>query len=89
MDKPFLHLFIFSKIKKGSRCDIVDKTYLKEVIGRVLIRKGGLPRHMVKYIIDDLVELELLEEVNNREVYKLKADKSTKKVEALLNALSL
>lgn len=86
MGKPFLHLFLFTKIKGHTRTDIVDKSYLKEVIGRAIIKKGGLPRYMVKYIIDDMVEMDLIERINNRDLYKLKKDKSEGKMRALLLA---
>lgn len=84
MTKPFLHLFLFNKIKEGTRLEVVDKDYIREVIGRTIIRKGGIPRCMVKYIIKDLVDLELLTIVSGRGVYRLSTKGEERKIRELL-----
>jgi len=71
MVKTFLHLFILTRIKKNMKTEIVDVHFLKENIGRVILRKGGVPSLMVKYVIEDMIQLGLIERVNKRGLYKI------------------
>jgi len=83
MDKPFLHIFLLTKIRKKATSELVDGRFLKEQIGRVIVRKGGLPRFMIKYVIQDLVELGFIEHVNNNGVYRLNKIKEEKRIKML------
>ena len=83
MDRPFLHLFILTRIKKKTRSVIVNKTFLRDQIGRILLRAGGLPKFMIKYIIEDMVKLGLIESINHRDLYKLLECDEEKKVNIL------
>jgi len=84
LNKPILYLFLIIRIKKKSKQKIVTKTFLKEEISRVLVRKGGLPRYMVKYIIEDLVSLDLIGKEKRNELYFLKDNPDEIKVKNLL-----
>lgn len=83
MDKPFLHLFILTRIKRNTKCNIIDKGFLYNQIARVILRNGGIPKFMIKYVIEDMVELGLIECINNRDLYKLNEIKEEKKINAL------
>ena len=71
MDKPFLYVFISSRIRKSTKTEIINKEFLKEQVGRIIIRAGGIPKFMIKYIIEDLVKYEILTKVNKTNLYKL------------------
>lgn len=83
MDKPFLHLFILTKLRSKTATDLIDVKFLKENIGRIIIRQGGLPRYMIKYVIQDMVELGFITHVNNNGVYRLNKVKEEKRIKAL------
>jgi DNA-binding IclR family transcriptional regulator len=84
MEKPFLYIFLLIKLKKKTKTKIVSKKFLSEQISRILIRKGGLPKFTIKYLIQDLVDLELLEKLNKTGTYMLKDHKQENKIKALL-----
>ena len=71
------------KIRENSKTSIIGVSSLKEIIGRVILRKGGLPRFMVKYIIDDMVELGLLERLSASQ-YKVVESKCAKRIKVLI-----
>lgn len=81
--KPTLYVFLLTRIKKDYRLDLIEKKDLSEGIGRLIIRSGGLPRFMIKYIIEDMVKLGMIECVNNRELYRLKSCPEEKKIAGL------
>jgi hypothetical protein len=86
MDKPFLHIYLIVRIKKKTKSKIVDKSFLYNEIGRAIrIQKGGLPKFMVKYIIDDLVKLGLLKLENGNNVYLVMDDPCEKKFKNLID----
>lgn len=66
---PIVYVYIYSKIKKLRRIYIC-KSNLYELINRIIIKKGGFPRLLTKYIIEDLENFNLLERVNYKE-YKI------------------
>lgn len=84
MDKPFLYLFISSRIRKSSKTDIITKKFLKEKIARILIRSNGLPRFVIKYIIEDLVKYGILTKVNKTNLYRLNKINEEKRVSMLI-----
>jgi len=85
MEKPpFLYVFILIKLKKKTNTRIVNKRFLSEQIARLLIRNGGLPKYTVKYLIQDLVDLNLIDKVNKTGTYMLKDCKQENKIKALL-----
>jgi hypothetical protein len=84
MTKPFLHLYLFAKIKEGTKLEVVDKDYIRETIGRIILRKGGLPKCMVKYIIEDMVNLELITPISGRGVYRLSDKGEERRIRKLL-----
>jgi len=53
------------------------------VVGRAIMRKGGLPRFMIKYIINDLVDLGLLIRINSGE-YKVRENNCHKRIKQLV-----
>lgn len=84
MDKPFLHLFILTKIRDKATNDFIDRSILKEQIARIILRKGGLPKFMVKYVIQDLIDLGIIEQINNNGLFRLNKIKEEKRIRNLL-----
>lgn len=84
MDKPFLYIFISSRIRKSTRTNIINKEFLREQIGRILIRSGGLPKFMIKYIIEDLVKYEILTKLNKTNLYRLNKVNEEKRINLLI-----
>ncbi len=87
MDKElFFYLYLLVKIKENTRFQVVDTGYLKEEISRIVVRKGGFPKRMVKYLINDLVKLKLIERKNRVNLYILNESNAEKKVKNLINS---
>ena len=84
MDKSYLHIYLLVKLKQQTKIDIVDKEFLKTRIGRILYMKGGIPKLMIKYIIQDMVDMGLITCLNKREIYRLNSCKTEQRIKALL-----
>jgi hypothetical protein len=69
MDSLILYSYLHYKIKSHCKTSIIQKAYLKENIGRILIRKGGLPRFMINHVIEDMEKLNLLKLVSRQNGY--------------------
>ena len=80
---PIIYTYIYMKLKENSRTSIINVYPLKETIARVIIRKGGLPKFMVKYVVDDLIVLGLLERLS-KENYKILESNCDKRVKQLV-----
>lgn len=76
---PIVYAFVYYKLKENTRTEHLTKEYIKEVIARVLVRHAGFPKIFIKYVIDDLVRMNLLERVNNH-YYILKKDDCYKNI---------
>lgn len=85
MDKQlFFYLFLLVKLKENTKSKVVDTKYLKEEISRIVVRKGGFPSRMVKYLINDLVKLGLITRKNKVNLYILNESNAEKKVKNLI-----
>jgi hypothetical protein len=85
MDKQlFFYLFLLVKLKENTKSKVVDTKYLKEEISRIVVRKGGFPSRMVKYLINDLVKLNLIERKNKVNLFILSENNCEKKVKNLI-----
>ena len=85
MDKQlFFYLFLLVKIKENTKSKVVDTKYLKEEISRIVVRKGGFPSRMVKYLINDLVKLGLIERKNKVNLFILSENNCEKKIKNLI-----
>lgn len=86
MDKVlFYPLFILVNIKKKARSKIVDIRFLKEEVSRLVIRKGGFSSWTVKYIIEDMVKLGLIERKNKTGLYILNDNPGERRIINLIN----
>lgn len=83
MDKPFLYVFLSYRIRKSSKGDLVYKGFLKEQVGRIIGKNGGVPRFMFKYIIEDLVKYGILTKVNKTNLYRLNEVRDEKEINFL------
>ena len=85
MDKQlFFYLFLLVKLKENTKSKVVDTKYLKEEIIRIVVRKGGFPSRMVKYLINDLVKLGLIERKNKVNLFILNDNTCEKKIKNLI-----
>jgi hypothetical protein len=85
MDKQlFFYLFLLVKLKENTKSKVVDTKYLKEEISRIVVRKGGFPSRMVKYLINDLVKLGLIERKNKVNLFILSENNCEKKIKNLI-----
>jgi hypothetical protein len=85
MDKQlFFYLFLLVKLKENTKSKVVDTKYLKEEISRIVVRKGGFPSRMVKYLINDLVKLGLITRKNKVNLFILNENNCEKKVKNLI-----
>ena len=84
MDKPFIYVFLSYRIRKCARTDLLNKDFLKEQVGRVMIRSGGLPKFMIKYIIEDLVKYDILTKLNKTNLYRLNKVDEEKQLNVLI-----
>ena len=85
MDKTFYHTFLLYKIRQTCKTDVLDITRIKEVIRRVSTRNGGLPKSMVKYLVDDLLHMGLIEKISN-DKYRILHSQLESKIKALMMA---
>ena len=60
---PIIHARIHQKIEKHADGNIVEYAFVKEWVGRMIIKKGGIPREDIKTTINDLVNMGLLKKV--------------------------
>lgn len=52
---------------------------------RLLIRKGGIPKFLIKYLVEDLIEYNLLERINFN-TYKILKNKDENRMRLLVNS---
>jgi len=85
MIKTYYHTLVLYKLKQNCKSDIVDISRIREVIGRVSIRKGGIPKQFVFLIIEDLLNLELIKRLSN-EKYRILSSPLESRIKALMMA---
>jgi len=69
-----IHSWIHKKLREKLRIDIVRTHYLKEIIFRTVIRKGGLPRCFIYDIIKEMEEEGLIKRLDCSKYQILKSD---------------
>lgn len=57
---PIIHARIHQKIEKHAQSNLVDYSYVKEWVARIVYKKGGIPREDINTTIDDMCKLGLL-----------------------------
>jgi predicted transcriptional regulator len=78
-DIPTLYAYFHMKVKDSSNIDLININTLTEIIKRIVYRRGGIPKFMIKEIIEDLIKLKLIERVSFN-TYKINDDKCYKKI---------
>lgn len=81
---PIIYSYLYSKIKKSTNTSVIFQDKLKELIGRTMVRKGGLPRFIIKYIIEDLIYFEIIKRVDCR-TYNILDSNCDKRLRILLD----
>jgi hypothetical protein len=81
---PIVYKYIFYKIKKDNKTQSVDYGKMKEIASRLLVKRGGFPKYMVKYVIRDFVYLGLVTKINSA-IYKLEDHNFEKEIKCLLS----
>lgn len=61
---PIIHARILYKIKKHSKGIIVQHSFVREWVSRMIIKKGGIPREDIQSTIEDMCNLGLLKRLN-------------------------
>ena len=80
---PIIYAYVYFRLKKKLNTNYVCIKEIKEEVGRILIRKGGFPQFLVKYIVKDLERLGIIERINFKD-YKLINNDCDKKIKQLL-----
>lgn len=60
---PIIHSRIHQKIEQHADGNIVDYAFVVEWIGRMIIRKGGIPRADIQPTIKDMCDMGLLKKI--------------------------
>ncbi len=84
MKIPIIYAYLYLKVRQKSQVSIIDRQKLKEILRRTILKKGGFPRFMIKYIIEEMKELELLQQIN-RGSYRILESNCEKKIKSLIN----
>jgi len=80
MDIPILYSYAHSKLKEKHKTNFTDKKGLKETLSRIIIRNGGYPRFIIKYTIEDMIQMNLIKRLNSNlyEIMKHNCEKRVK-----------
>jgi len=82
---PILYIYFYIRIKDKVKTEFVCKSKLKEIISRAVIIRGGFPRFMIKYIIQEMVELKLLRKLGSNS-YQIIRVPQEKRIRFLINS---
>lgn len=82
-DVPIVYAYIYYKLKKSTRTGHLKAPDIRTISAGIIVRKGGFPRFLVKYIVEDLIKLKLLERENMRD-YKLLPSDCDKRLKQLM-----
>lgn len=83
-DVPILHSFIFFKIKENNSGIFINIHLLKQIIARTINLKGGIPKFLDKYIIEDLIKLKLIKRLNYN-TYKILNNNCLKEIKKIVS----
>ena len=84
MVKSNLHAYLYLRIKESSKVSVISIKDLKEILNRALIRSsGGVPRFLITYVIEDLVNLGLLGRIHPRS-YKILESNCDQRIKNLM-----
>ena len=86
MDKTYYHSFLLYKLRQYSNSNIIEVSKIKQILGRFAVRTGGLPRWMVRYILEDMIALNLIVKITN-ERYRILNSPLEKRIKALVLAI--
>ena len=81
----FLPCFLLVNMKQNAPSKIVDIRFLREEISRLLIRRGGLSKWTIKYIIEDLIKVGAIERKNKTGLYILRDLPNERRITNLIN----
>lgn len=82
---PYLQAWIYYKIKEKNKGIFININYLKEIIARTINLKGGFPKFMDKYVIDDLINLRLIKRRNYDSFRILNNERYLKKIKKIIS----
>lgn len=86
MAKPFFHTFLVYKIRQVNHSEILEIAKIKETVSRITRSNGGLPKNMIRYVIQDLIDLGLIIKFSN-DKYKIVQTPLENKIKALMMCL--
>jgi hypothetical protein len=84
MDRTFFYSYIHVKVKNLAMTNVIEKKHLKEIIGRIIVKKGGVPKFMVKYLVEDMTNLQLIKKLSDRDGYLILENPKEKEIKNLI-----
>ena len=85
---PYIHAFIYYKINEKNRGNFINVNLLKSIVARTINMRGGIPRFLDKYVIEeDLTKLKLIKRINYN-TFKILSSPCLKKIKRVLNLYS-
>jgi len=61
---PLVYAFFYKKIKEKNRSHIIRTSFLKECIGRIVVR-AQIPRYFIYDIIKDMQKMQLIQRIDH------------------------
>ena len=80
---PKLYLFLYTRLINRCGITIVPVSIINEIVAKAIVKKGGIPKFMVKHIIEDMKDMRLLERINFNS-YKINTNPEYKRYKILL-----
>ena len=81
---PILYAFIYVRLINKNKTSLINQRYLKEILRRIVIRKGGIPNFMIKYLIEDMIGFGLIERLNCNS-YRILENDCKKKIQRIIS----
>jgi len=72
MTIPIIHSRIHAKLEERAQGNILGYPFIKEWIGRIIIKNGGLPKSDIHITILDMIDLGLLKRISRLKFQILK-----------------
>jgi len=78
-DIPIVYAYLYMKIKESNKTEIININPLRERVCRIIHKKSGIPKFLVKDMIEELIEMGLIKRLNFN-TYKIIENKCYKKI---------
>jgi len=82
---PYFYCYLYWKIKEKGRTMFISQSLLCEILSRCAVKNGFSPHFMNRYIIDDLISLNLLERISSSNYRIIERKECYKKIKRILD----